>query len=102
MGQMIGMDDTVALFEQLGDFLQDNEIEVVLEGDFPTRYTHAMNRLRYIQARENGTEVKKTRKRYGGYFINCGNCGSAIEAYYRFCPSCGYGIVWKEAGYDGT
>lgn len=100
IGQTIGIDETVELFEQLGDFLQDNDIEMETDGDFPQRYTHAMNRLRYLQKREKGIKAKKTSKRYGGYFITCGNCGSGIDAHYRFCPHCGYLIDWKEADHE--
>lgn len=95
MSQMIGMNDTVKFFEEVGDFLEDNDM--FADADFPARYMFAMNRLRYLQKRERGAKIKKTKKRNGGYFITCGNCGSGgIEVHYRFCPHCGYFINWKE------
>ena len=59
-------------------------------------HERAMNRLKYENEKAKGVIVKKVKKLNGrGYFVKCGNCGNEAvkEAWYKYCPNCGYKII---------
>jgi len=94
-GQMIGYSDTIALFLHVADILMDNNLN---DDDVARDYQHAMNRLRYEKDKAEGVKIKRTKKvHYKGDIVSCGNCGSTTldgNPHYKFCPNCGYRVIW--------
>ena len=79
---MIGALDTVDFFENLTDRITKEEAET---------FEKAMNRLRYMAAKDVGVEKKVTRavKAWHSDFYRCGNCGAGAQAAAKYCYNCG-------------
>ena len=79
-------------FDDLIDYLS------TFDPDPKDKETHerVMNRLNYENEKSKGAAIKKVPKLNGrDYFVKCGKCGSEAvkEAWYRYCPNCGYKII---------
>lgn len=94
------MCEVIDFFEMVSQILDDNDVET--DGEFPEKYTQALNTLRYERRKSDGVRVKSIKKVRGpGKIIRCGNCGSEsidTEPQYKFCPNCGYKIIrsWED------
>lgn len=57
-----------------------------------------INRLRYIQAKDEGVKPKFHKGIYGRKYDSwtCGNCGAGIRGSVgdNYCQNCGYRILW--------
>ncbi len=95
-GRMIGYDETIALFREVANYISDNDMA---DDELIQDYTYAMNRLHYERDKAEGAEVNKLKKNYeAGHFYSCGNCGSSAidgKPHYKYCPACGYKLIWK-------
>jgi len=99
---MIGLDDTIDFFSDLEKSLEEQRLIQMDENFYKTmdvtKYSCAMNRLKYIRDREIGSTIHKVKKKYGvGYLYDCGHCGFDLthDPGYKFCPNCGYLISWE-------
>ena len=55
-----------------------------------------VNRMIYQFEKEEGSKAKYHKGKYGSRYdsYTCGNCGHTIsEAYWKYCPNCGYRIL---------
>ena len=87
---MISFDDTIELFEELGQYAKAED---------SGKYDCAISRLNYENEKAKGVKIKKIRKISGkGYIVNCGNCGNGAiqEVWYKYCPNCGYKVIRKD------
>lgn len=94
IGIMMSMDDAVDFFEEVSMILDNDNVET--DKNFPEKYTRAMNRLRYVQRKEQGVMVKVLKGRRPIYdMVSCGKCGFDLtnSPHYNFCPNCGYEII---------
>lgn len=66
-----------------------------LDGEMPERI---INRLRYVQAKDNGVKPKFHKGIYGKKYDTwtCGNCGATTKDGVgdNYCRNCGYRILW--------
>ena len=71
------------------------ETRTLKTDDMPGRI---VNRLRYIQAKDEGVKPKFHKGHYGKKYDSwtCGNCGSVIRGDVgdNYCQNCGYRILW--------
>lgn len=93
-GIMMNYDELAHFFEDLGTILDDLEVEV--DAEFPLKYTHAVNTVRYLCDKTSGKQAREIkRSKSVGYTVDCGNCGFSLDAspHYKFCPNCGFKIL---------
>jgi ribosomal protein L40E len=82
---MVGIDEAVEWLEA----------KTFKADDMPNRI---INRLRYVQAKDEGVKPKFHKGMYGKKFDSwtCGNCGAATldGVGDNYCRKCGYKILW--------
>lgn len=83
--RMVSFDDMIDYFRNIKPNTKDEEM-----------HERILNRLEYENEKSKGVVIKKVPKLNGrDYFVKCGKCGSEAvkEAWYRYCPNCGYKII---------
>lgn len=94
-GRCCSNDEMLDLF---GIYIPDMLDQNACDEEFCDQYTYAMNRMRYLVARDIPVPLKvhdSEKKRLHTYYT-CGRCGTTLRSDTRdeFCSKCGQRAKW--------